>query len=130
MIGLDTSVVVRLIIGQPADQCAAARRRLELALTAAEPVIVSDLVIGESYYALQHHYGVPRDEARALLRRFLESGAVTPEPSGIAAVLQWVERGAGLLDRLIHLRYHECGAATVTFDVQQSRLRDAVRLRP
>lgn len=133
MIGLDTSVVVRLIVGEPANQCAAARELLESALARAEPVLISDLVVGESYYALQHHYGIPKREACALLRQFLESGAVVANPAGVADVVRLSEQGgrqsAGLVDRLIHLRYEDHGATTVTFDAQQGRLKGAVKLR-
>ena len=50
-------MVVRLLVGLPEVQAAAARRRLERAVERGEPVFVSDLVLAESYHALQHHYG-------------------------------------------------------------------------
>jgi predicted nucleic acid-binding protein len=67
-LGLDTSVVVRLLMGVPEAPARAARRRLEHAAEAGETVLVSDLVISEAYHALQYHYGVPKAEARSLLR--------------------------------------------------------------
>ena len=60
MIGLDTSVVVRLLVGEPQNIARATRRRLERAVEAGERVLVSDLVIAEAYFALQHHYGIPK----------------------------------------------------------------------
>ena len=108
MIGLDTSVVVRLLVGIPESQARAARRRLERAVEASEPVVASDLVVAETYYALQHHYAVPKAEARAILRRFVESGVVRLEPPVSSAALA-VASGAGLVDRLIHLRYRSLG---------------------
>ena len=54
-IGLDTSVVLRLLIGEPRLQMEAARRRIERALIAGEKVLVTDLVIAEAFYALRHH---------------------------------------------------------------------------
>ena len=70
-IGLDTSVVVRLLVGAPEAQAGAARRRLEHAIERGESVIVCDLVIAEAYYALQFHYDVPKAEARSMLMRFV-----------------------------------------------------------
>lgn len=128
MIGLDTSVLVRLIVGEPANQCASARELLESALERSEPVLISDLVVGETYYALQHHYGIPKREACALLRQLLESGAVVANPAGMAAVVGLAGNGTGLVDRLIHLRYQDHGATTVTFDAQQGRLTGAIKL--
>jgi predicted nucleic acid-binding protein len=127
MIGLDTSVVVRLLVGLPEAQARAARRRLERAVEAGEPVLVSDLVVAETYYALQHHYAVPKPEARAILRRFIESGIVRLEPGVLSGAFGAAE-GAGLVDRLIHLRYVSLGALTVTFERSQGHLEGAVRL--
>ena len=128
MIGLDTSVVVRLLVGLPESQARAARRRLEGAVEEGEPVVVSDLVIAEAHHALQHHYAVPKAEARAILRRFVGSGIVTLEPHAAVGALEFAG-GAGLVDRLIHLRYRSLGAITLTFERRQGSLEGAVRLR-
>lgn len=66
MIGADTSVVVCLLVGVPAAQARVARRRVERALEAGEPVGLSDLVTAETYHALHHRCGVPRMAARAI----------------------------------------------------------------
>ncbi len=127
MIGLDTSVVVRLLVGLPEAQARTARRRLERAVEAGEPVLVSDLVVAEAYYALQHHYAVPKAEARAILRRFVESGVVRLDPSASSGALA-TTGGAGLVDHLVHLRYRSLGAITLTFERRQGNLEGAVRL--
>ena len=128
MIGLDTSVVVRLLVGLPEPQARAARRRLARAVETGEPVVVSDLVIAETYYALQHHYAVPKAEAQTILRRFVGSGIVRLEPPTSSRALD-MAGGAGLVDRLIHLRYRDLGAITLTFERRQGGLEGAVRLR-
>ncbi|MDH4046101.1 MAG: PIN domain-containing protein [Gemmatimonadota bacterium] len=126
-IGLDTSVVVRLLTGEPASAARAAARRLEAAADTGERVVVCDLVVIETYHALHHHYGVPQSEARALLQRFLVSGVVHPEPGEIVPAL--TATGAGLADHVIHARYRGLGAVTLTFDRRQGNLEGAVRLR-
>lgn len=126
-LGLDTSVVVRLLVGLPEPQARVARRRLERALDAGDAVVVVDLVLAEVYHALHYHYGVPRAEARLLLRRFAQSGVVRVEPATATAALA-APSGAGLVDRLIHQRYRAVGAVTLTFDREQGRLEGAVRL--
>jgi predicted nucleic acid-binding protein len=128
MIGLDTSVVVRLLVGLPESQARVARRRLEEAVEAGERVVVSDLVIAETYHALQHHYAVPKAQARSVLRRFVASGIIGLEPHAAFRALE-VAGGAGLVDRLIHLRYRSLGAITLTFERRQGTLEGAVRLR-
>lgn len=52
-IGLDTSVVVRLLIGEPVEQAAAARRLLDEQPRGS--CAISDMVVGEAYFALRHH---------------------------------------------------------------------------
>lgn len=128
MLGLDTSIVVRLIVGEPQELYTKARRLLESALEKAEEIIVSDLVIGESYHALHCHYGMPKDEVREALRKFLKSGVVVPDPIALPEALA-AGKGAGVLDRIIHLRYNTLGAITHTFDEKQGRLKGAVRLK-
>jgi predicted nucleic acid-binding protein len=127
-IGLDTSVVVRLLVGEPVTQADAARRRLTAAFESGELVLVSDLVAAETYHALHYHYAVPKAEARALLRRFLDAGLVTLDPEASLAVFA-PAGGAGLVDRLIHARYRSLGAVTLTFESRQARLEGAEQLR-
>ena len=55
--GLDTSVVLRLLLGQPADQAARAVAFLDELSRGGHHAVVSDLVVAEAYFALQHHYG-------------------------------------------------------------------------
>jgi len=127
-IGLDTSVVVRLLVGLPEVQAVAARRRLERAVERGEPVFVSDLVLAEAYHALQHHYRLPKSEARSILHRFATSGTVTVDPGEAVAALE-LRPGAGLVDRLIHARYRSLGVVTTTFERKQGALEGAARLR-
>lgn len=118
-LGLDTSVVVRLLVGEPEPQYRAARERLQRAHAEAETVLVTDVVVVECYFALRHHYDVPDREVRAKLRQLLESGVVVARPRGVAALLE-LGPPPGLADRLIHHRHVELGASTLTFDRAQA----------
>jgi hypothetical protein len=93
----------------------------------AERVLVCDLVIAEAYFALQHHYGIPKARVRALLRQFVESGVVETDPATLSSDLQ-PALGAGLVDRFVHSRYRALGANTLTFERKQAALEGAVRL--
>ncbi len=128
MIGLDTSVLVRLLLGQPADQAAAARRLLEEAIAAGEPVIASDLVVAEAYYALRHHYGVPDDVARAQLAALLDSGLLETDPPKLSRATR-APPPPGLVDRLIQSRYSQLGAVTRTFDKALARTEHCLLVR-
>lgn len=127
-LGLDTSVVLRLLTGEPPGMAAVCRERLLRAGRDGEAVIVSDLVLLEAYHALQHHYGMPRPAARNAIAAMLGSGQVGVEGSGAPGAFAAV-RGAGPADRMIHARYAACGARTLTFDASQARLPGAERIR-
>ena len=115
--GLDTSVVLRLLTGTPADQ--AEQARLLLA-TASEPVVVSDLVVSEAYFALRHHYAVShRDAVRAVLAllddvRVYRPGVARAVLAADAASLRTPK--SGLMDRLILAEYARDGIELATFD--------------
>lgn len=124
-LGLDTSVVLRLLTGEPAVEARLARARLERAHAAAEPVLVTDLVLAEAYFALHHHYGLAKEEARSLLRRMATAGVVSVVPPEAVSALE-PSAGAGLADRLIHARHRSHGAITLTFDKKMAVLEGAV----
>ena len=86
-IGLDTSVVLRLLIGEPRAQAEVARRRIERALIADEKVIVTDLVAAETFHALRHHYDVPQRMALSRLQEFFSAGVVQVDPVVAAEAL-------------------------------------------
>ena len=84
---------------------------------------MSDLVVGEAYHALRHHYAVPHAAAVRALRQLLDDARV--RPTGVAPdVLPASEAatGAGLMDRLIHGDYGLAGASLHTFDRNAARL--------
>jgi predicted nucleic acid-binding protein len=129
-IGLDTSVVLRLLIGQPRSQTEVTRRRIERALIAGEKVVVTDLVVAETFHALRHHYRVPEAVAVGRLREFLGSDVIHVDPSGTGEALGQGGRGqGGVVDRLIVARHRALGATTATFDRRQSRLEGGVLLK-
>lgn len=124
-LGLDTSVVVRLLVGEPVRQAEAARRLLDERVERREPpVALSDLVVGESYFALRHHYEIPHSKAVAALRLLLNDPRIFP--TGVARQVLSLASGAidapGLMDRLIHGDYQHAGVALLTFDRGASRL--------
>ena len=55
-IGLDTSVVVRLLTGEPGSLAELARSKIAYELSKGREFVVSDIVIAESYFALTSAY--------------------------------------------------------------------------
>jgi predicted nucleic acid-binding protein len=128
-LGLDTSVVLRLLTGQPRGQAEAARKRLELAVAEGEPILATDIVLGEVYFALQYHYGVDKREARRKILAMLRSNVVAASPPQAIEAFR-DKKGAGVLDRLIHERHRILSATTLTFDRRMGALEGAVKLSP
>ena len=127
--GIDTSVLVRLLTGEPEvefDRCAA-RLRAQVEDDGAE-IFASNQVIGETYIAVQHHYGVSKRDARAALLDVLGSGLVAPLNGYSALAAIGSSSGAGLLDRLIADDYARAGLTTLTVDAKMASLPGADRL--
>ena len=128
-VGLDTSVVLRLLLGVPVDQAARAEAFLDEVARSGSRAVVSDLVVAESYFALQHHYGVPKSEAQAALRRMFAAGEI--EASGSAGKVLSLpglsSAKPGLVDRLIHGAYTSGEGTMVTFEKAAGKL-GAVRV--
>ena len=125
--GLDTSVVLRLLIGTPPDAAEVARAFVAGATTS---VFVSDLVVSETYYALKHHYKIPHAEAVSALNALLADARVQSSgvaKSVLAAMSSRTETRStpGLLDRLIHADYARDDVRLSTFDRELSRLAGA-----
>jgi predicted nucleic acid-binding protein len=126
VVGLDTSVLIRLLVGLPPEQASTALSYVKETRVAGRRVVVSDLVISEAYFALHSHYDVPKAEAIAALRDLLGSGLIEPaDGPAIIEVLGQAARSSakpGFVDRLIHAQYERLPASMVTFERAAARL--------
>ena len=96
------------------------------ALSAADvEVLVSNQVIGEAYVALQHHYGISKEDARAGLHTTLTSGLVAPLNGRAVLDTLTASGGPGLFDRLITNDYARAGMDTLTLDQRTASLPQA-----
>ena len=131
-VGLDTSVVLRLVTGEPRAQAERALRFMRDLLAEGRGAVVSDLVIAEAYFALQAHYSVPKKEALRALARFLGSGMVSPEPGASApdALREALSSASkpGFVDRLIHVQYAGSGCGLASFERAAAKLGKAIVL--
>ena len=124
-IGADTSFVLRLLIGEPKAQAEAAVKELDRRTAKSETLAVSDLVVAETYFALQHHYEVPKQEALDTLKEFLEA----PEVIGLGvaptvlAEAKLARANPGFVDRLIHADYLASTTGMLSFEKAARKLR-------
>src|SRR5258708_17966486 len=131
MLGIDTNVVIRLIISDDAKQTRRARRLVEEALGQDDPVLVSLLVLLESEWVLRSRYGFNREALLSIFRALLEARELSFEDEQALeeALFRWKDSACGFSDCLITARNRQMGCrATATFDGKAARLPRAVSL--
>ncbi len=121
---LDTSVVMRLLTGQPLDLATTARSYMAETEQAGAKVFVSNLVVLEAYFACQHHYRMARDAVLTGLQRLLSmpTFVVHPQLLPLLATEGLAIAKPGFLDRLIHAEATTARLPLVTFEKAAARL--------
>jgi predicted nucleic-acid-binding protein len=123
-VGLDTSVILRLLTGEPEVLARRALVEMRDLMQSGSVLLVSDLVVSEVYFALQYHYGVPKAEALSLLAQFLKESGVKPlgAAAAVLAVPNLATVNPGFVDRLIHAEYTHSTKEILTFEKAAGRL--------
>ena len=105
--GVDTSVVLRVLTGQPELLALSVQERLKALWLDGVVLDVCDLVASETYFALQHSYGLSKERALNALRRISAHPGFRLSSQVIEA-LQTVnldKAKPGFIDRVIHGTY-------------------------
>ena len=71
--GVDTSVLLRVLTGQPVALAQKVRARLKDLWRSGVQCSVCDVVVSEAYYALQHSYGISKEKAIQALKKLSEN---------------------------------------------------------
>lgn len=123
-VGLDTSVLLRLLTGTPEDQAKRALADVQERLSRSEIIVVSDLVIAEAYFALHYHYHVPKADALRLLEAFLAEAGISAlgYAPAVLATPNLATANPGFVDRLIHAEYKAKAGLMLTFEKKAARL--------
>jgi predicted nucleic-acid-binding protein len=125
MLGLDTNVLVRLLIEDDAAQSRRARKLVDAAIAAEETVFISLPVLLETEWVLRSRYEVPPLEILTLFRAALESRELAFEDEGAVeeALFNWQAGPSGFADCLIVAHNRQLGCrSTATFDAHAARL--------
>lgn len=123
-VGLDTSVVMRLLIGRPPAQTAAALAFLDDLQRRGDHAVVSDLVISEAYFALQFHFKVSKAEALSALASLLSTGEISASGQAGKVLTQpgLATAKPGFVDRLIHASYFAAASTMASFEKSAGKL--------
>ena len=111
--GLDTSVVLRLLTGQPQELAVHALARYQEGIANGDSFYVSDVVASEAYYAIQHHYGKTKEEALSALKDFSSGEGIS-----------FSQKNPGFVDRMLASGYREQGQITLSCEKSFRRLAD------
>jgi len=81
-------------------------------------------VISETYFALQHHFGISKSDALESLRRLLDDGEFVSSghAAEVLAESDLASAKPGFVDRLVHAGSHESGRQWVTCEGSASKL--------
>lgn len=128
---LGTSVIMRLLTGQPHDLTVAARNYLAGIEQDGAKVFVSNLVVMEAYFACQHHYGMPKQAVLGGLHLLLSmpTFVVHPQLLPLLATEGLATAKPGFLDRLIHAEASTAHLPLATFEKAAARLPNALLLK-
>ena len=125
MLGIDTNVLVRILIRDDAEQFARAEELIRRERDARRPVLISLLVLLETEWVLRSCYKLSKAEILATLDRLLNSCDVCfeDESTVVGALFIWRDAPTQLADCLICLRYRELKCrATGSFDASALEL--------
>ena len=131
MLGIDTNIVVRLLVSDDVEQTRRARKLVDQAAARDESVLVSLPVLVETEWVLRSRYGLSRDEVLAVFRAALEARELSFEDEAAIeeALFYWKDSACGFSDCLIAAHNRQLGCrSTATFDLKAARLPGTMRV--
>jgi predicted nucleic-acid-binding protein len=119
MIGLDTNVLLRLLLRDDADQADRANAFIEASCSAEAPCFINRIVLVETAWVLRSGYGYRRDQVAGIIDGILRTEIFIVEgaPEVWSALAAFRDHGADFADCLIAATNRVRGCETlVTFD--------------
>lgn len=125
--GMDTSYLLRLLTAQPKDLAEKALLRYQEAVERGDSFSVSDTVVTEAYYALQHHYEKSKREAIEALKEISEDDSIAFSANfeSVISLPNLATASPGFLDRVLAADYRSRGQITISCEKSFRRLPDA-----
>lgn len=126
---VDTNVLIRHLVGEPAEQAERATR----VLASDKTLLLSDVVIAETVYVLEKVYLVPRNEIAEIIKSLLafESIQVVDEPTVLRALEIYVNHRLHFVDAYLVASAESSGIRRVmSFDHGIDRVATVTRVVP
>lgn len=114
--GCDSSFLMRILTNHPLPLAAKVVEATHARIQAGDQFEISDLVLSETYYALQASYGVAKVNALSLLGKIAvtEGFVVSDRAKDILSIPNLWKINPGFVDRLIHGQYLSEAKTTVS----------------
>lgn len=119
MIGIDTNVLLRLLLDDDPSQSATITELMSVHAKAPRSVLISDVVLAETVWTLRAVYDQPKPALMAVVEGLLGQPAFAFEDRGAVeqALASFGESSAGFPDCLIAAKHAALGCAfSATFD--------------
>jgi predicted nucleic-acid-binding protein len=132
MIGIDTNVLVRHLVGDDPVRARLAERFLSQRCSAEEPGFVNRIVLCELAWTLERTYGYPRPDIARAIEQLLFAGELHVEDrEHVQGAVQAYRRGGiGFSDALIAGINRAAGCeATATFDRKAAKAAGFVAIK-
>ena len=133
MRGLDTNVLIRYLLRDDLRQAKAAKRAIEQAIAAGEPLVISLLVVLETEWVLRGRVRLDKTAILGVFRQLLESREIQFENEDVIeqALYDFENSTADFADCLMVAQYRRLGCTTMlTFDVKAARVAGGELLAP
>ena len=125
MIGIDTNILLRLIVGDEPKQAVAARNLLRDHCSPDDPGYVGQIVLVELVWTLAKAYGFTRERIAAAIEQILETAQIDVEsPNAVAAAVKDYRDGPADFADCLLVRMNAAAGCdhTVTFDRKAANL--------
>ncbi len=131
MIGLDTNILVRLLVRDDPDQTEQARRFIDNRCTPESPGFINSVVLAEVVWVLDRVYRFPRRQIAAAIESLLmgQDRIVEYHDDVQAALAEYRSSNIDFIDAVIgRINLARGCEATATFDRKAARLKGFVRV--
>lgn len=131
MIGLDTNIIVRLLVRDDPDQTEQARRFIDNRCTPESPGFINSVVLAEVVWVLDRVYRFPRRQIAAAIESLLmgQDRIVEYHDDVQAALAEYRSSNIDFIDAVIgRINLARGCEATATFDRKAAKLKGFVRV--
>jgi predicted nucleic-acid-binding protein len=129
---VDTNILLRFLLGEPAAQAAAARNLFSQADAGDVVLDVSSVIVAESFYTLHSFYGVERKTAAEKLSVLLKQrGVKLRDANQVLSALERLQSvNVGFADAFLAAGAADETISVASFDRDFDKFRDVTRFNP